>query len=61
MSQSQILATIREDAAAFGTNPVTYLLEEAASSRAWGDFETARHALRHAAQFRSLGNGPRLP
>ena len=61
MSQTQILDIIRSDAAEFGTNPVTFLLDQATASRFDGDLDTARSALGHARRLRDLGEGPRLP
>lgn len=61
MSAIEILDTVRHDARAFDIDPVTYLLEEAASARRWGDYETARQALQQANTHNLLGEGPTLP
>lgn len=61
MSNIEILNTVRTDAADFGLDPVTYLLDEAASARRSGDYITARQAIAQAGTHNLFGEGPRLP
>lgn len=61
MSYTEIMTIVRDDATAFDTNPVTYLLAEAASARRAGDYHTAKQAICQAAHFNDLGEGPTLP